>query len=117
MMILGTGIDIIEVERIKRAMDRWGDHFLRHVFNDEEIAYSKKYKFPAQHLAARFAAKEAIYKALPKGVHLSWKDVTILNDSDGKPYCLCSRKDFRNKILLSLSHTQNYAVASAIITP
>lgn len=115
-MILGTGIDIIEVERIEKAIGRWGDHFLKHVFNDEEIAYSQQFKSPAKHFAVRFAAKEAIYKAMPDGIQVSWKDLTIKNDPSGKPYCLCRHKDFKNQIHLSLSHTHTYAVASAVIT-
>ena len=67
-MTLGTGIDIIEIERIEKAIDRWGDNFLKHVFNDEEIDYAKNHKFPMQHYAARFAAKEAVFKA--KGIFL-----------------------------------------------
>ncbi len=115
-MILGTGIDIIEVERVGKAIERWGDVFLTHVFTDEEIAYAKKRRYPQQHFAARFAAKEAVLKAFGKNSHISWKDITITNDEDGKPLCCFSDKNFKKKILISLSHTSNYAVASAIIT-
>jgi len=115
-MILGTGIDIIEIERVAKAIDRWGDGFLRHIFNEEEIEYAQKRKFPNQHYAARFAAKEAVYKAFGDNKTLGWKDMTILNDENGKPYCRLKDKDFKNKILLSISHTRNYAVANAIIT-
>ncbi|MCK5580037.1 MAG: holo-ACP synthase [Candidatus Omnitrophica bacterium] len=115
-MILGTGIDIIEVERIKNAIDRWGEHFLNHVFCDEEIAYAKKHKYPHQHFAARFAAKEAILKAIGDNAHVSWKDMKILNDKNGKPYCVYSDKNFKNKIHLSISHTHDHATANAIIT-
>ncbi|HQP11101.1 MAG TPA: holo-ACP synthase [Candidatus Omnitrophota bacterium] len=115
-MILGTGIDIIEIDRLQSALDRWGEDFLKHIFNDEEIAYAKKRKFPAQHYAARFAAKEAVYKAFGSDKSLGWKDMTILNDKDGKPYCKLKKKNFKNKILISISHTKNYAVANAIIT-
>ena len=115
-MILGTGIDIIEIKRIQKAIDKWGDHFLTHCFNPEEIAYAQKHKFPTQHFAARFAAKEAIVKAIGDNAHISWKDLTILNDPNGTPYCRISKSLFANKILLSMSHTQHYAVANAIIT-
>lgn len=115
-MILGIGTDIIEIDRIQKAVSRWGDIFLAHVFNDEEIQYSLKYKFPAPHLAGRFAAKEAVYKAIGNNRHLGWKDINILNDADGKPYCVLKDKKFKNKILLSISHTRHYAVASAIVT-
>ena len=115
-MIIGTGIDIIEIERVQRAIDRWGEDFLRHIFNDEEIAYAKKRKFPTQHYAARFAAKEAVYKAFGNNKSLSWKDMTILNDENGKPYCRLKDATFKSKITISISHTKDYAVANAIIT-
>ena len=57
-MLLGTGIDIIEIERIQKAIDGWGDNFLRHVFHEEEIKYAKSHKNPIQHYAARFAAND-----------------------------------------------------------
>ena len=116
-MINGIGIDIIEIDRIQKAIDRWGEGFLKHVFNDEEIEYALKRKFPTQHYAARFAAKEAIYKAFGSYKTLGWKDMTILNDENGRPYCRLKDKKIKNKILLSISHTKNYAVANAIITP
>ncbi len=115
-MILGTGIDIIEIERLESAIARWGDDFLKHIFNEEEIEYAKKRKFPAQHYAARFAAKEAVYKAFGDNKSLGWKDMTILNDENGKPYCQLKDENFKDKILISISHTKNYAVANAIIT-
>lgn len=115
-MISGTGIDIIEVERINQAIERWGDHFLQHVFTEEEIAYAKRYRYPSQHFAGRFAAKEAVLKAFGKNSHINWKDISILNNEDGKPVCCYRDKNFKKQIFLSISHTPNYAVASAIIT-
>lgn len=115
-MILGQGIDIIEVDRISRAIERWGDDFLRHVFTEQEIAYSKKRTFPDQHFAARFAVKEAVLKAIGENADIGWKDIEIINQSSGKPSCLFHNKDFKHKIFISISHTKNYAVASAIIT-
>lgn len=115
-MILGTGIDIIEIDRIETAIKRWGDHFLKHVFNEEEIQYAQSYKFPAQHYAARFAAKEAIYKAIGDKPHLGWRDMTILNDQNGKPYCVFKDKGITQSVHLSISHSKNYAVANAIVT-
>jgi holo-[acyl-carrier protein] synthase len=115
-MILGTGIDIVEIDRLQKALDRWGEDFLTHIFNEEEIAYAKEKKFPAQHYAARFAAKEAVYKAFGDNRTLSWKDMTILNDENGKPHCQLKNTDLEGTILISISHTKNYAVANAIIT-
>lgn len=114
-VIIGSGIDIIEISRIKKAVDRWGDEFLSHIFNPEEIAYSSRQKNPYQHYAVRFAAKEAVFKAVGD-LKLSWKDVTITHDSDGKPVCVHRSPGFSKKILISLSHCKEYAVASAIVT-
>lgn len=115
-MVLGIGTDIIEIDRIQKAISRWGDLFLAHVFNEEEISYALKYKFPAPHLAGRFAAKEAVYKAIGDNHQLGWKDIKILNDGNGKPYCVLNDRNFTRKILISISHTRVYAVASAVVT-
>ena len=115
-MILGIGTDIIEITRIEQAIGRWGDHFIEHIFNPEEIDYASQFKHPAQHYAVRFAAKEAIFKAIGDDPNLNWKDITILNDHHGKPYCRLNRPKFKNRILISLSHSKHYAVASAVIT-
>jgi holo-[acyl-carrier protein] synthase len=113
-MILGTGIDIIEVDRIQKAVERWGDVFLNFVFTPKEIEYARKFKFPYRHYAGRFAAKEAIFKAM--GIpDLSWQDVTIINDANGKPVCHYDNKAFKHRLLISISHSRDYAVASAIV--
>ena len=113
-MILGTGIDIIEIDRIQKAVERWGDVFLNYIFTPVEIEHAVKFKFPFQHYAGRFAVKEAIFKAT--GIpHLSWHDVTIVNDTNGKPVCLFNNIDFKHRLLISISHGRNYAVASAIV--
>ncbi len=115
-MIYGSGIDIIEVERISKAVKKWGKDFLEHVFTKEEIEYSQNRHDPSQHLAARFAAKEAVLKAFGDNAHITWKDIQIFKDKNGKPICVYKDKRFKKKILISISHTKNYAVASAIIT-
>ncbi len=114
-MIIGTGVDIIEIVRLKSAIERWGDAFLQRVFTDKEVSYAKNRRFPYEHLAARFAAKEAVLKAL-SSYRYDYKDIEISNNGDGKP--VCNLKDSKDKfrILLSISHTKNYAVANAIIT-
>jgi holo-[acyl-carrier protein] synthase len=113
-MILGTGIDIVEIHRIERAVERWGEAFLNHVFTSVEIENARKFKFPFSHYAGRFAAKEAIFKAM--GIpHLSWHDVTIINDTDGKPVCQYNNINFKHRLLISISHSRDYAVASAIV--
>ena len=114
-MIVGIGVDIIEISRIQKALERWGDDFLKHILTDEEILHARKYKFPVPHYAGRFAAKEAVFKALGDK-NVSWKDLNISNDAQGKPYCVYRNKDFANQILLSISHSKDYAVAQAIVT-
>jgi len=113
-MILGTGIDIVEVNRIQKAVERWGDAFINHVFTPAEIEGARKFKYPYQHYAGRFAAKEAIFKAMGLS-HLTWHDVTIVNDADGKPICHDNNRKFKNRLLISISHSRDYAVASAIV--
>ena len=114
-MILGIGTDIIEVSRIKKSVERFGDGFLKHILTAQEIAHAKRFKNPFAHLAGRFAAKEAIFKAVgdPK---LSWHDVTISNDKQGKPVCRHRRSNFKKTILITISHSKNYATAFCIVT-
>ena len=115
-MILGVGTDIIEVIRIKKSIERFGNDFLKHILTDEEIAYARKFKYPYAHLAGRFAAKEAIFKAMgdPK---LAWHDVSIVNDKEGKPICKYRKNKLKRRILISISHSKNYATAVCIVTP
>lgn len=115
-MILGIGTDLIEVKRIREAIERQGDAFLQKIFCDEEIQYAQKSKDPYPHYAARFAAKEAVFKAIGNQSFVAWKKIKIINDANGKPCCEYLDNDFPYNILISLSHTQDYAVANAIIT-
>jgi len=115
-MILGTGVDITEVKRLRQAIEKWGDAFLDRVFTKEELENAKTRGSLYQHLAGRFAAKEAVFKALGDK-DLNWKDVQILNDKDGRPYCTISSPTGKKvDVHMSISHVKNYAVASAIIT-
>lgn len=113
-MIKGNGIDIVEIKRLEQAIERWGDTFLEKVFTDKELKYSRSKRYPLQHLAARFAAKEAVFKAFGTNLKLNFKDIEIANDRFGRPYCIIKRKP--SSILLSISHSHEYAVASALIT-
>ncbi len=115
-MIRGHGVDIIEISRIEAAVERWGDKFLEHVFVPSEIEYARKYQSPAKHFAARFAAKEAVFKAIGDQPNLGWKDIQISNDSFGRPQVRVKLEGFKAKIFLSLSHSKTHAVASAVIT-
>ncbi len=114
-MIHGVGTDIVEVDRIRKAVKRWGKRFLQHILTDEEIEFAKRYRFPFEHYAGRFAAKEAIFKAVgdPK---LAWHDITITNDKEGKPVCQHRNKKFKKNILISISHSKEYATAFCIVT-
>lgn len=116
----GIGNDILEIERIRGSIDRHGQHFLNRIFTQKEQDYCYKFKDPIPHFAGRFSAKEAIAKALGTGFgsHLSWHDIEIVNDDLGKPVVILSdaaKKNFKNpRILLSISHSQNYATAVAL---
>jgi holo-[acyl-carrier protein] synthase len=115
-MIIGTGVDITEVSRLRQAVEKWGDAFLDRVFTKDELENARRRGSLYQHLAGRFAAKEAIFKAMGDP-QLSWKDVQILNDAQGKPDCmLLNGRGKGVNVLLSISHVKNYAVANAIIT-
>ena len=115
-MITGTGVDITEVRRLKQAVDKWGAEFLNRVFTEVELQNAKTRGSLHQHLAGRFAAKEAIFKAFgdPK---LSWKDVQVLNDKEGKPYCqILNGRGRKVSVHISISHVKNYATAFAVVT-
>jgi holo-[acyl-carrier protein] synthase len=115
-MIIGTGVDITEVKRLRQAIEKWGDSFLKRVFTEEELERASERGSLYQHLAGRFAAKEAVFKALGDA-KLNWKDVQILNDKQGKPCCkVLNTKGRYVEVHISISHVKNYAVANAIIT-
>lgn len=116
----GIGNDIIEIERIREAVEAHGDRFASKLFTPLEKEYCSKYKDPIPHFAGRFAAKEAIAKAFGTGFgeKTSWLDIEILNDPNGKPQVFFSpaiKKQFHNpKVLISISHCKSYATAVAI---
>lgn len=116
------GIDIIEIERIKQALSDLGEKFLQRVYTEKEIEYCEsKNKQKYQHYAARFAAKEAVFKAISKELDnkysIEWKDICIENDANGRP-SVTLNNDVSNKIKsidLSMSHCKEYAVANVVI--
>jgi len=112
-MILGIGIDMVKIDKMKDAVSKWGKGFLERVFNENEIAHINEGKIYYQRLAARFAAKEAVIKAISKQYPLALKDIVILNKKNGAPYCEF-KKDLNINILLSISHIEDYAVACAV---
>lgn len=114
MEIIGIGTDLVEVERIKAFAQKSGA--LKRIFSTEEINYCQSRKNQYEHLAVRFAAKEAVFKALPfEGV--AFKNITVINLESGRPQVVV--KDVRANglnILISLSHTRHYAIAQVIVT-
>lgn len=121
MKIIGLGVDIVEISRVERLM-RETPRFLERVFGPEEIARIKRSKSPARHAAARFAAKEAVAKAIGTGVRgFSFKDIVVLNDASGRPYVEL-RDAARevaalagvSEVAISLSFSRDNAVASAV---
>jgi holo-[acyl-carrier protein] synthase len=120
-MIRGIGVDIIEIGRIRRDIEVLGTRFLDKLFTDGEIAYCSGKANPHQHYAARFAAKEAVSKALATGWagEFRWKDVEVANDPSGQPRILLHghlREHLGGaSIHLSLSHSEGHVVAMALI--
>ena len=105
------GLDIVEISRV-RALARRQPRFLTRVFSAEEISYCRGKKLQWQHFAVRFAAKEAVWKALgAKGLAL--KDIAVSRDASGKPGVLVKGKPMK-RLKLSLSHSERYAVAVAV---
>lgn len=117
--MLTTGVDIIEIPRIKQTLDRYGQRFLDRIFTADEIAYCRG---RAPNLAGRFAAKEATMKALGTGVRgVSWKDIEVVRAESGAPSVkLHGRAEKRAErlqvaeITLSISHSREYAVAFVV---
>jgi holo-[acyl-carrier protein] synthase len=123
-MILGIGIDIIEVARIKASLERFGERFGQRILLPGEMAYCLSHKHPAVFLAARFAAKEAISKAFGTGIgaQLGWQDMEIARKESGEPFVILhgkGRELFESRqarsLLVSISHTEGYAAVTAIL--
>lgn len=118
--IIGLGNDVIEVKRIEQAINKYKNKFLHRLFTNKEIEKSHTFKDPTPYFAGRFAAKEAIAKALGVGFgkSLSWLDIEILNSPSGQPIVELSKASARHfkspNILISISHTKLVATAVAI---
>jgi holo-[acyl-carrier protein] synthase len=124
MSIKGVGIDLARIARMREVVERWDERFLRRVFTDREIAYCRQRRDPIPHLAARFAAKEATLKALGTGLRmgLSWTEMEVRRERDEAPTMVLSgrcrevaRSRGADRVLLSLSHDGDYAVAQALL--
>lgn len=123
-MIVGTGVDLAEVPRIKRSAERFGDRFIRRVFTPLEIAYAERKANKYERYAARFAAKEAGMKAIGTGWKrgVRWQDFEVANMPSGKPMLrfhgkaaeFAGRLGVRN-VSLSITHTKETALAHVIL--
>lgn len=121
-MKIACGTDIIEIERVKESIENLGEKFLERVYTKKEIEYcesKKKQKY--QHYAARFAAKEALFKAiswkLEDKYEICWKDIEVLNNKQGRPELKVIGVDLKNieNIDISISHCKSYAVANVVV--
>ena len=123
-MILGTGIDIIEVARIASSYEKFGERFVNRILVADEIAYCVAHRQPAPFLAVRFAAKEAISKAFGTGIgaQIGWRDMEICKKESGEPYVVLHGKGAElfaarkaQRLHVSLTHTETFAAATAIL--
>jgi holo-[acyl-carrier protein] synthase len=121
-MIYGIGIDIVKTERMKKAVDRWGDRFLKRVFTGKEIAYAFERSNPSLSLSVRFAAKEALIKAIGSRITVSLTDIEVENAGSGRPFIRVKgglEAFFKEEEIkfahLSLSHERDYGVACVVV--
>jgi holo-[acyl-carrier protein] synthase len=124
MSVIAIGVDLVECARIQNSIDRFGDRFLHRVFTDGEIEYSMSMKFPARHLAARFAAKEAVSKAFGTGIgkSMGWRDIDVRKKPSGEPYLvlgggaeILAKERGVTNALITLSHSDQHAVATIVL--
>jgi holo-[acyl-carrier protein] synthase len=122
--VLGIGVDLVENARIEHSLERFGDRFLQRVFTAGEIEYSQSMKYPARHLAARFAAKEAVSKAFGTGIgsSMGWKDIDVRRKESGEPYVVLeggakklAEERRVSKVSITLSHTEHHAMAMIVV--
>jgi holo-[acyl-carrier protein] synthase len=123
-MILGIGIDLVNIARIERIIEKWGDKFKKKAFSESEIKYAEGYNKSYEHFAANFAVKEAFFKAIGRGFRGDMRihDVEVLRDDNGKPYINLHGRARQSTDLLgvssihtSISHDVEYSVAVVIL--
>jgi holo-[acyl-carrier protein] synthase len=123
-MLIGTGVDLIEVERIAQSIERYGERFLRRIYTDDEIAYCSRRRSSAESFAARFAAKEAGAKALGTGISrgVTWSEFQVERQPGGRPVlslrgraAVLARELGVKTISLSLTHSGSLAMASVMM--
>lgn len=125
MAVVGLGVDLVDVKDAQRMLDRWGERLLRRLLTEAEREYVLRFERPAQHLAVRLAAKEAVYKALqslPGARDVRWRHIEVVRRYDGHPSIRLHEEAARLseaagtvRISLSLSHTKRTAAAVALI--
>ncbi len=121
-MIYGVGIDLVKIERMKEVVEKWGQRFLERVFTEDEISYCYEKKNPYLSLSVRFAAKEALIKAIGSAGPVALTDIEVINVDTGKPFLkingrlevFLKEKSIR-KAHLSLSHEHEYGVACVVL--
>lgn len=115
-----VGVDIIEVDRIAKGIEKHGRKFIEKLFTPNEIAYCENHVNKLQRYAARFAIKEAVAKVIKKGPKPYWQDIAVTNRKDGSPEVILSErllKIFPHPISISISHVKDYAVGMAVAYP
>ena len=124
MRISGLGVDLVSIPRMRSTIERWEGRFVDRVFTDDEIAYCRARRDPAPHFAARFAAKEAGFKALGTGLQLGvrWRELEVRREREEAPTLVLSGRAREiglarggSRMLLSLTHEGEYALAQAIL--
>lgn len=121
MMIYGIGTDIVEIDRIKKAVERYPG-FVNRIFSIDEIVYLQSKALNPQHIAGGFSAKEAVLKSIGTGLrNFKWKEIEIIRDSKGKPFVRLNGKakdyadnNYIGDIHITISHSRNYATATAV---
>lgn len=123
-MILGTGVDLVEIPRFRKVVDRLKDRFISRVFTPAEQEFCYQHRDPIPHFAARFATKESLFKALGTGwaKGVTWLDVEVRRERQDAPFLVLSGEAQKlsiamgaQKVHLSLSHTENWAIAMVIL--
>jgi holo-[acyl-carrier protein] synthase len=122
--LLGVGVDLVRIQRLREVVERWQERFLHRVFTEAELAYCLKRRDPIPHLAARFAAKEATLKALGTGLTMgiSWHELEVQRESGEAPRmvlsgrCRAIREALGGReVLISITHDSDYALAQAML--
>jgi holo-[acyl-carrier protein] synthase len=122
--VRGIGVDLAQIPRLRRVLERWDERFLRRVFTEQEIAYCRARRDPVPHLAARFAAKEAVLKALGTGLSMgvNWREIEVRRARGEAPMVVLSGRcralaEARgaDRVLVSLTHDGDYALAQVLL--